>query len=219
MNHTALIYPLAPEMALHFFVSHREGQIDSYTAENPTMMPDDLLLHPGTTPVFTIRHPILTISSAHRTMGKMDVRHGGGRLNFFSVTCQIWYRMMYDFYVNKGITPIVVDGDDIMTSEAFVRQLCSRVGLDPDQAYLSWPAATAEEKEKIHPMYYASQSTLIDSSKPEPARAAKNINLEAERAKWDDDFGQDAPYMRELVEMTMPHYKYLYERRMKMDEA
>ena len=65
-------------------------------------------------------------------------------------------------------------------------------------------------------MYYASQSTLINSSKPDPSRAGKNIDLEKSMRDWDEEFGNDAEVMRELVELAKPHYEYLLSKKTKL---
>lgn len=215
MVHTSLCYPLSPDVILKYFKALTEGQPKPAGTANCTMIPDDLLLRPGTTPIFTTRDPRLTVPSAYRAMQRMDVQHGGGPFNYFSVTCPIWSRMLYDFYVHEGVEPIVIDADDYISSEKFVRLLCARMGLDPSQLHLSWTPPTEEEKKEIHPMYYASQDTLINSSGPNSVHAAKNINLEEVDKGWDGEFGEDAALMRKLVELAMPHHQYLWEKRMK----
>lgn len=180
------------------------------------MIPDDLLLRPGTIPIFTTRDPRLAVPSAYRAMQRMGVEHGGSHLNYFSVTCPIWNRLLYDFYVRQGVNPLVIDADDYITNEKFVRSLCARMGLNPEQLYLSWTPPTREQRKEIHPMYYASQSTLINSSRPDPAHAAKNTDLEEEEKRWDREFGDDARFMRKLVEIAMPHHEYLRKKRMEV---
>lgn len=216
MVHTHLSYPMSPEVILRYFKSLREGPSDSLSAENCTMIPDHLLLHPGTIPVFTIRDPRLAVPSAYRTMQLMGIEHGGGPVNYLSVTTPAWNRLIYDFYVSQGFDPLIIDPDDYVTDMDFVRALCGRIGLDPEQLNLSWPAASEAEKEKIHPMYYASQSTMIDSSGPDPARAGKNIDLEKSMQEWDNEFGDDAVVMRELTELAKPHYEYLLSKKTKL---
>ena len=184
--------------------------------ENFTMIPDSLLFRPGTVPIFTLRDPRLVVPSAYRVLQAMGLSHGAGRNNYLMVTCHIWNRVLYDYYVSHGVKPIVVAADDYMTSEDFVRHICSQVGLDPAKAYLSWPALTQEEREKTHPKYYASQKTMLNSSGINPHLAARNTDFGEQQNEWEREFGEDLSLVNEMVELTMPHYNYLYERRLKM---
>jgi len=189
------------------------------TGENFTIIPNSLLLKPGTIPIFTIRDPRLAVPSAFRTLARFGLSHGSGRPNFLVSTGLIWSRVLYDYYIAYGIQPVIVDGDDVMTSEDFVRFLCSRIGLNPKKVYTTWTAPTAEERKEIHPMFYASQGTLIESSGIIPGRAAKNLDMDAEMRRWDEEFGDDAGLIREAVNAAMPFYRYLRERRLVMPEA
>ena len=216
MLHTHAFFPVSPDRILDYIKIANAGKSGTVSGENCTMIPEHLLLHPGTVPVFTIREPRLVVPSAYRTMNAMDIPQGGGRPNYLITTCNIWNRVLYDFYVSHGFKPIVVDADDYMTNEDFVRHLCVQAGFDANQAYLSWPVPTKEEMDKIHPMYYASQSTLINSSGISPARAAKNMDLDKDEKNWQAEFGDDLPLVKEMVELSMPHYQYLFERRLRM---
>lgn len=215
MVHTNTCYPLSPETILRHFKALKEGETLPATLGNCTMIAENLLLHPGNFVVFTVRDPRLAIPSAHRAMSGMGVKNGGGFLNFFSVTCPIWNRLMYDFYVSKGFTPLIIDADDYVTDVDFVRSLCLRLGLNPNELQLSWPPASDEQKKDIHPMYYASQRTLIDSGKPEPSLAGKNIDLTKAMGQWDQEFGDDVAVMKELAQLAWPHYEYLLQRKWK----
>ncbi|KAK8032618.1 hypothetical protein PG990_002352 [Apiospora arundinis] len=127
----------------------------------------------------------------------MDLPHGSGRPNFLISTSTLWIRRLHEAYRSRGIEPVVVDADDLMTSPEFARRLCSKLGLDPELAYLSWEATSAEEKAKLHPM----------------DRAAKNQDMEALVQGWPAEFGEDVELVREMVDLAIPHYQYLYERR------
>lgn len=122
--------------------------------------------------------------------------------------------MLYNFYKSHGVEPVVVDADDYMTSEAFVRSLCVRLGLDPTKVKFEWDAATGEQKEKeIHPMQYASQNTLYESSGVIAGKAAKAFDFTGVSVKWKEEFGDDVGLIEEMVGLAMPHYQYLRERR------
>jgi hypothetical protein len=183
-------------------------------SENFSLVPDSLLLRPGTIPLISIRDPRLCVPSAYRVLERMNLPHAGSRSFFLVTTCNMWNCVLYNFYKAHGIDPVVVDADDYMTSEAFVQSLCVRLGLDPSQVRFEWDAATSEQKEiEIHPMQYASQNTLYESSGVIAERAAKNSDLVDASVKWKNEFGDDAGLVEEMVALAMPHYQYLYERR------
>jgi hypothetical protein len=135
-------------------------------------------------------------------------------------TCNVWNCVLYNFYRSHEIEPVVVDADDYMTSESFVRRLLVRLGLDPERVKFEWEAVTDEQKEmEIHPMLYASQSTLFESEGVIVGRAAKNSDLEGLEEKWREEFGQDAGLIGEMVEIAERHYRWLYERRWRGGEV
>ncbi|KAK3674863.1 hypothetical protein LTR78_005207 [Recurvomyces mirabilis] len=193
---------------------------------NPTRIPDDLLLALGTVPILLIRHPLCTIPSAMRVLQRMGLPHGGGRTNFRAVTSQDHTRVMYDFYrahynPSQAVMPLIVDYDDIATSQPFVRHLCTLLGLDPTEAKFSWPALTAEGKREMHPSYYISQTRLKESSGVMPELATRNRDLEGERKGWVKgwwrEFGrEDVEMMEEMVGLAMPNYEWLWERRVRL---
>jgi hypothetical protein len=51
-------------------------------------------------------------------------------------------RALYDWYCKHGskfgITPRVIDADDIMNNPAAVRQLCEQTGLSADDVQYEW---------------------------------------------------------------------------------
>lgn len=212
-------FPALPGKMLEYINLAVESGPLPQGGENFTVIPDALLLKPGTVPLLTIRDPRLAVPSAYRTLARFGLSHGSGRPNFLLSTGLVWSQVLYEYYVSKGIKPVIVDGDDVMTNEDFVGYLCTQIGLNPEEVCTSWSAPTAEERKEIHPMFYASQGTLIESSGIMPGRAAKNIDMAEEVRKWDDDFGEDVGLIKEAVESAMPHYRYLYERRLKMPEA
>ena len=122
--------------------------------------------------------------------------------------------MLYNHYKANGIDPIIVDADDYMTDKAFVRNLCSKLGINAAKVKFEWDAVTAEQKEKeIHPMMYASQNTLYESSGIIAGKAGKNCDFSAVAEEWEEEFGDDAELIEEMVGVAEPHYRYLHERR------
>ena len=212
--HSHPFYPVLPDKMLEYVDLLASSELCHLRSENFSLVPDSLLLRPGTIPLISIRDPRLCVPSAYRVLERMNLPHAGSRSFFLVTTCNVWNCVLYNFYKAHGIDPVVVDADDYMTSEAFVQSLCVRLGLDPSQVRFEWDAATSEQKEKeIHPMQYASQNTLYESSGVIAERAAKNSDLVDASVKWKNEFGDDAGLVEEMVALAMPHYQYLYERR------
>lgn len=104
---------------------------------------EQLLLHAGTFPVFTIRDPRLVVASGSRLLaGPMGFSINTPTLSSVS---PFWSRTLYDWFVSHGIKPLIVDADDYMTSSEFVRKLCREAGLNEDEAWLQWDAGTKKE--------------------------------------------------------------------------
>lgn len=203
-----------PAVVLGVIHSASGQAMHPHDSGNFTSVPSSLLLHEGTVPVLTIRDPRLAITSAYRVLKDMGLPHGSGRPNFLISTSLQWQRLLYEFFTSHGITPLVVDGDDLMTSPQYARSLCEKLDLDPGHAYLSWPAASEEEKSAMHPMFLASQRKLIESDGLNPARAAKNvIDFKKEEQGWEQDFGEDLAMVKEMIALAMPHYEWFQAKR------
>ncbi|THY20742.1 hypothetical protein D6D01_06636 [Aureobasidium pullulans] len=184
--------------------------------ENFTSIPDTLLLHANTIPVLTIRDPRLAVPSAYRVLTSFGFPHGSGRPNFLISTTLIWQRRLYDFFCSHGVQPMVIDADDIMTDPEYCRFVCEKLDLEPDLACVEWERITEEEKANIHPILYASQMGLLESTGLDASRAANNVDFVVEEKRWEDEFGDDVAVVREMVKSGMPHYRYLRERRLRM---
>jgi len=185
---------------------------------NFTLVPNNLLLRPGTTPLISIRNPRLAVPSTMRVLDRMNLPHGGSRPFLLETTCNIWNVLLYRFYTSHGIQPVVIDAEDFTTSEEFVTKLCVRVGLDPERAVFRWDAVTGKQREEeIHPMLYASQNTLFESEGVVAGKAVREGNAVVEEMKWEEEFGEDVGLVREMVQLAEPFYRWLYERRWKGD--
>lgn len=210
--------PVAPDRILEYMrIVASNGPNTKFEGENFTMIPDSLLLAPGTLPVLVIRSPRLTIPSTFRVLKNMlDLSEGGGKPMALMTTCNVWSRVLYGFYTANGITPLVIDGDDYLSSQDYVREICKRLGLDPAKAQFSWPAMSEEEKSKMHPMEFASAEELFKSTGPDAGRTEKNMQSELTKQHQEEEFGQDVGLIEELIRYAMPHYEYLWERRLQL---
>jgi hypothetical protein len=212
--HSHPFFPVLPDKMLEYIHLLTSSSPCHLKTENFSLVPDNLLLRPGTIPLISIRDPRLSVPSAYRVLERMNLPHAGSRAFFLVTTCNVWNCVLYNFYRSHGVEPVVVDADDYMTSETFVRRLCVRLGLDPTKVRFVWEAVSGEQREReIHPMLYASQSTLYESEGVIAGRAARNCDFADLGVKWREEFREDAGLVGEMVGLAMPHYQYLYERR------
>ncbi|KAK7706890.1 hypothetical protein SLS63_013859 [Diaporthe eres] len=123
-------------------------------------------------------------------------------------------REIYDWFVAQGVEPVVADADDYMTSADFNQSLGERLGLDPALVAVSWPKTTEDEQKLMHPVLLRMQETLVKSQGLDASRAARNVDLTEERARWKEEFSEEeVMLMEEIIAHITPHYEYLRERR------
>ncbi|KAB2099837.1 hypothetical protein AG0111_0g11859 [Alternaria gaisen] len=204
------IYPddTPPSLTVH----QRNSPQNADTAHtNPTSVPDNLLL--SLQPIFQIRHPMLMFPSMLRAQRdwKPDARP---RSLYCRATLTLKHsRALYDWYAKHGdkagITPRVIDADDIMNNPAAVRQLCEQTGLSADDVQYEW-----EERKVEDPLMARFLSTINASKGIKPGLGAKGKTLEAEKKKWVEEWGEeDAEDMARFVSDALPDYEYLHSRR------
>ncbi|KAK1235406.1 hypothetical protein PQX77_001375 [Marasmius sp. AFHP31] len=176
---------------------------------NPMILPHSFLAN--LTPIFTIRHPIRMISSG---VGIMFRSYGCG---FDEPAMDLtrtfkWSRILYDYFRAIGITPIVIDGDELARhTEDQMNKLCSLVGLDGSKIQYSWEPkasyATVNEqmREEVYlKAAYESTGVIRDEEKLKPPA------LDEEQKKWADEWGDEvARKLTVFVEEAMEDYNYL----------
>jgi len=218
--HSHPFFPVSPSTILSHLTDllASRSDPDNLPDSNFTLVPNSLLLYPGTIPLISIRNPRLAVPSTMRVLDRMNLPHGGSRAFLLETTCNIWNVLLYKFYKSHGIEPMVVDAEDFMTSEEFVRGLCARLGLDPERVCLKWEAVTKEQRDtEIHPMLYASQNTLFESKGVDAGRAKGEVDSVKEEKAWEQEFGDDVGLVREMAGIAEPFYRWLYEKRWKGD--
>lgn len=162
---------------------------------------------------------------------------------FLVATCNIWNVVLYNFYRANGIEALVIDADEYMTSREFVKEVCAKIGLQGEAVRFEWDACTTATAtsisttetserdlasaststtrqwsgEEIHPMQYASQNTLYESSGVRAGLAAKNLDLDEVVRGWEEEFGDDVGLVSEMVGLAEKHYRWLFERRFTME--
>lgn len=207
--------PSPPEVVQRLLKLVEEGETGPDEGENVTQLPARLLLQPGLVPLFTIRDPRLAVPSAYRVLKKFGLQGGGGRAMFSGSTNPIWIRLLYNWFRAHGVEPVIVDCDDIQTAAStdFLQRLCGKLDLDREKIRLSWPRISDEEREKTHPSFYASQSTLLESEGVNAGLAGRNRDMAKEVEGWEEAFGGDVGLVRRAVEGANVHYAWLMERR------
>lgn len=179
---------------------------------NPIAFPEETLLAEGVVPIFTIRHPILQARSVLKAIDHITAR--SSRAEILVTSDWGWSHALYDWYLAHGVAPVIVDADDFMTSETFAKQLCQKIGLNPEEAVFQWPKTEQHVQDAMHPMLKKVQDVLINSEGLDPSHAAKHIDLAAEKAKWAEDLdGKQLEILEELYARAMPQWEYLYLRR------
>lgn len=214
--HTHPYFIVSRDHALEYLKSPSD---DRATATKPVLVPDELLLNPKVRPFIVIRHPYLWIPSVFRA-ATSNVKLGnfgdGGKGVYYIAGNLTWAHELFDWYTSRGTTPTVVDAEDFLGSEAYVKHLCEKVGLSPNEAKLSWEKGSGTFQEEMPELLRNIQEQLLNSTGPRPSRRARDVDLDAEQTKWDGEFGEDAKLVRELVDLAMPHYESLWSRRLAM---
>lgn len=207
--HTHPFFILTPDRLLASVTAPGTLQNDG---RGMSLIAENLLLHPGTIPLFTIRHPVLYVSSSIRGIKKAGT--GETRASYIIGTSLGFSREMYDWFVAHGVEPVIAEADDYMTSADFNQRLAERLGLDPALVAVSWPETTEDEQKLMHPVLLRMQETLVKSQGLDSSRAARNVDLTEERARWREEFSEEEVMLiEEIIAYVTPHYEYLRERR------
>ncbi|KAH7024644.1 uncharacterized protein B0I36DRAFT_376539 [Microdochium trichocladiopsis] len=207
-------------------LSWRGSSHGTRSKHNLTVFPDEFL-H-TITPTFLIRHPAMMIPSYYRTaldqvklgtIVRPDSMAGGPSEIEASIH---WNRALYDFYTEYFAAighepPMVLDADDIMISgNTLVPQYASLVGLDPSKIRLNWEKGAVDDG-KLAPIERRMLSTLLETSGVDRSKiAGENIDIDAEAAKWREEFGEDGgKRLEQWVRAAMPHYEHMRAGRMR----
>ncbi|EED18828.1 hypothetical protein TSTA_125420 [Talaromyces stipitatus ATCC 10500] len=197
-----------------------EVELPNPSPLNQTVVSDEFLL--SFTPTFLIRHPALTFPSFLRAY----IGEGMPKTNFeasalvdeldHSMTFH-WMHHLYDFYVSKGIEPLVVESDDVISSHEVVIDYAHHIGLDTEKLHWNWSPASEKQLEMGgNSRLQRFLGTIMSSSGVMNDKMAKNLDLAVERKKWKQEFGGlIGEKMVEWVEAAMEDYEYLKERRLR----
>lgn len=108
----------------------------------------------------TIRHPAFVVPAAYDALSNSE--KSGNISNYLIPTNYSWQTQLYNFYVANGITPVVAEAEDYMSSPEFVRHLASEAGLDASTCLFEWDAMSEDDQAAQHPMYV---ETAADADK------------------------------------------------------
>lgn len=190
---------------------------------NPTVVPDWLLLRPGTVPIINFAHPLLVCERVYRNFMTLPSYESVKAHDLISVGATLrWQRLMCEWYLEHGvplgIKPIVLDADDYLgqEKEALMQNLCSRVPyFDLDSVLFSWPRTTPEEVAALAPEMQQVHQTLLGSDGVMSGYDMRSHDFETEMKDWVDKYGQDeANFLKGLVDKAMPDYEYLRAQRL-----
>lgn len=188
---------------------------------NITLYDKDVLFAPGTIALFTIRNPYLWVPSVYRVTSanarawaKPGVASGLGE--YYLAANLLWSRQLYEYYNSQEYHTVVVDADDFLNSSEYVMHLASFIHMEPVDCIFQWERMTEEAQEQLPGMLRYVQSTLLNSEGVIREKAANDLNAEEEKLKWIAEFGDDAGLIQELVDLALPHYEYMYARRLKL---
>ncbi|KAF2258018.1 hypothetical protein CC78DRAFT_538111 [Lojkania enalia] len=204
-----------------------DGKVDKVVVEgersdgNQTVLPDALLKE--FRPTFIIRHPALAFPSLVRAsrdgLGLPDGQNWELNYHWSRRLCQ-WYASNLSPQQKKtraeGVEfPIILDSDDI-EHPALIEKYAQAVGLDNSLLRWKWNAATPEEVEKNPAIVRRMKDTLIKSQGIVKGKSSKGLDMQEEKGKWMEEFGQDVGgKLCALVDKAMEDYEWLRERKMK----
>jgi hypothetical protein len=198
------------------------------THTNPTVVPDWVLLRPGTVPILNFCHPILVCERIYRSFTTLPSYEPEKVHELVSIGATLrWQRLMYEWYLQHGvplgINPIVLDADDYLgpDKESLMQNLCNRVScLSPDSILYSWPRTTSGDLAGISSEMQLVHQTLLGSDGVMSGYDMRGRDIETETAKWAEKYGQEeADVLKGFVEKTMPDYEYLMAHRLRPGTA
>ena len=204
---------------------------------NPTIIPDELLKL--FTPIIFIQHPVITLPAWMRMAKDEYGSYTVDDEDFSLWTSLRWSRMLFDYLrstqhlrsrrdsVHSSVhsnrsgkwepgfvatRPYVIDAMDVVcNNNAMLAAVCRLLGIDYQEISKGWAqyfTKAAASLKKALPVAFANATAVF--SERILGTAAITINLDAETAKWEKEFGKDvAEVLRKKVDEEMPHYVYL----------
>ncbi|KAL0569868.1 hypothetical protein V5O48_012087 [Marasmius crinis-equi] len=181
---------------------------------NPMVLPDSFLT--TVTPILVIRPPVRVITSGMRVILN-EYGCGMDEPGVYQTCTFKWTRILFEYYRARGITPIVVDGDELARdTESQMSKLCSLIGVDGSKIRYEWKPKASYIKmdetmqEQVYlKVLYESTGVIKDEDKLKPP------NLDDEARSWVNEWGEDvARKLKSLAEKAMEDYEYLLQFRL-----
>lgn len=179
-------------------------------SSNPTLIPDHVFSE--LTPIFVIRNPVHAVPSNYVSL-RQTSQVGIDGEDWKLVNGVPLQRRLFDHFqeCNKGTSPLVVDGDDVIWRTDELRDSLSRaLDLDPKGLSSVWEAVPQDERDENPIMRHFLQ--VIDDSTGivRPSEQRPDSDLDAAYRKWTVEYGQDAAdRLRATVDENMPHYLHM----------
>ncbi|KAI5361287.1 Putative P-loop containing nucleoside triphosphate hydrolase [Septoria linicola] len=201
------------------------GYESLYTELNETILPDAYLL--SWRPVFLIRHPIRVFESAWGSMNDVFkhsaetmTRGSDDKSKEATIKANMTYkfhRTLYNFYVSRGVRPILIDADDLIVhTQAITQKLAQQIGLDPSKLLYEWEALSEAELAKQEVQFRIMLSSLHASKGVQADKLGCDAGTPTEQVpRWTEKFGEKAALeLKERVEASLADYEWLCKRKM-----
>lgn len=169
--------------------------------------------------VFLIRDPRLAIYSLVKAMKDARPGYRTDFAMYLSANLQ-FVRDAYAWIASEAAEkrcpePLVVDAEDITNDSGTMQKLCDLTGLDKEKILYQWEALPEETFAKMPEGAQRFLSEISRSTGIMPLRNRAGLDVESERASWRKELGfEDAETLEHFIEEAMPHYEYLYARRL-----
>jgi hypothetical protein len=183
------------------------------TQLNRTLLPDEILRQ--WFPIFIIRHPASAFPSYYRVLTNSNSSKARILQQATMVNTYHWTRSLYDCYKQSfGIQGVILDADDIITNPHQLVNVSNAIGLDPSKLKFTWAATCSSEevaaKTTHDPQHLEFMETLDRSTGIIKDKTRSSIDLEKEKVKWREEFGDEqGKKLEEWVAAAMDDYKYL----------
>jgi hypothetical protein len=194
-----------------------DGISSARSSLNKTILSDDFL--ETLKPTFLVRHPALTIPSLFRA-----IRHEGFNREVKELgpveRSLIWQRKLLEFYEKshrdgRGDEPLVLDADDMMTSQGLMVKYAKVAGLDPEKLLFSWEKTPQEVVNSMPPFVQHMLGSLNSSEKVDLSKVGGDIDVSQEAVKWRDEFGDEhGRKLEKYVRAAIDDYEYMRSKRL-----